>query len=79
MEEEEETKAEKMGEEHSTSKTEETPMGKKEQQKMSLQGEHEITKNEKYALTRKKPMFQRADRANSDALMRFGCIILKLV
>ena len=79
MEEEEETKAEKMGEEHSTSKTEETPMGKKEQQKMSLQEEHEISKNEKYALTRKKTMFQRADITNSDALIRFGCSIIIVV
>ena len=76
MEEEEETKAEKMGEEHSTSKTEETPMSKKEQQKVSLQEEHEISKNEKYALTRKKPMFQRVDIANSDTSIRFGCSIL---
>ena len=70
MEEEEETKAEKMGEEHSTSKTEETPMGKKEQQKMSLQEEHEI---------RKKTMFQRAHITNSDTLIRFGCSILIVV
>ena len=70
MEEEEETKAEKMGEEHLTSKTEETPMSKKEQQKMSLQEEHEI---------RKKTMFQRAHIANSDTLIRFGCSILIVV
>ena len=78
MEEEEETKAEKMGEEHSTSKTEETPMSKIGQQK-SLQEEHEISKNEKYALTRKKTMFQRADITNSDALIRFGCSIIIVV
>ena len=68
-----------MGEEHSTRKTEETPMGKKEQQKMSLQEEPENSKNEKYALTRKKTMFQRADITNSDALIRFGIQTLDAV